>query len=161
VPTSRRGNEDPRIEERSNVFLGASIESQSKSFPVRIRNISATGALIDGAGLPGDGARGRLSRAKLSVDCEVAWQNGDLRGIRFDVPIDTDAWVRSGEARKRTVRRQTPRAPLTKPALDEVADELLEIAEQLFVSADLSFEDSDRLKRVRELALSLKDRGEA
>ena len=111
--------------------------------------------------MPGDGARGRLSRAKLSVDCEVAWQNADLRGIRFDVPIDTDAWVRSGETRKRTVRRQTPRDPLTKPALDEVADELLDIAEQLFVSADLSFEARDRLQRVRELALSLRGRGEA
>ena len=85
---------DLREVTRSNVFLAATIVASGVPAPVRVRNISSCGALIEGTRLPSNGELVRLSRGHLETSGEIAWQSGDYRGLRFDVPVDIQAWVK-------------------------------------------------------------------
>ena len=158
---------DPRLDDRSNVFLGATMRSPTGSFVVRIRNISAMGALVEGAALPGEGERARLDRGNLSADCEVAWEYGKLRGLRFDGSVDVSAWVqRPDDYKKSRVRRPTPQpdvpvlceAALSESAMtvEQSANELFHICELMSLSPDLSFEMRDYVARISSIASSLR-----
>jgi hypothetical protein len=63
------------------------------SVAVRVRNISARGALIDGAKLPPQGAVVDLTRGSLVAHGEIAWHNADQCGVRFDADIDVESWT--------------------------------------------------------------------
>jgi hypothetical protein len=86
-------SQDPRIDPRSNVFLGAVLCAGIKSWPVRIRNLSSRGALVDGRDLPEEGARVRLQRGSLTANGDIAWQRGNHAGIRFDDALSVAEWV--------------------------------------------------------------------
>jgi hypothetical protein len=83
-----------RAQVRSNVFLAASLVTAGASMSVRVRNLSAQGALLDGESLPVPGSRVRLLRGDLSADGLVAWTGGGPAGIRFAGAIDVAAWVK-------------------------------------------------------------------
>src|SRR5579864_5411375 len=84
---------DNRSEGRSNVFLTAALETGAGSAPVRIRNLSSVGALVDGTTLPPVGAKVRLLRGHLSASGEIVWQEKTNCGIRFDHAINVIDWV--------------------------------------------------------------------
>ncbi len=87
------GSEQPRAT-RKNLMLAASIESAGSKAPVRIRNLSETGAMLDGAALPGAGASLLLIRADIQVSASVVWCAGGRCGIRFDnVAASVDEWI--------------------------------------------------------------------
>ena len=94
LQTSRQSTEDPRDGVRANVFLTAVLDASGVVYAVRVRNISVSGALIDGDQLPSSGAGVRLSRGQLEVSGDVAWEDGDYRGLRFSSPVDVQAWVK-------------------------------------------------------------------
>src|ERR1051325_1703403 len=81
------GSADPRSNVRANVFLAATLIAAGNSRPVRIRNISSQGALLDGPALPPEGSIVHLRRGSLSVDGEVAWQVEDQCGLRFGTDV--------------------------------------------------------------------------
>lgn len=85
---------DSRTQVRSNVFLGAALECAERSFPVRIRNISRSGALLDGKELPGEGDSVRLRRAGLLIGGKVAWRVSGFLGMCFAEDIEVDQWAR-------------------------------------------------------------------
>lgn len=60
---------------------------------VRIRNMSESGAMIDGAALPGMGASLILRRGDIDIGGIVAWVQGDRCGIRFDGVAQVEEWV--------------------------------------------------------------------
>jgi PilZ domain len=78
---------------RTNLLLAAVVEAGGRSADVRIRNVSETGALIEGVGLPDTGGRLLLRRGDLQVAAEIAWAAGSRRGIRFDGPIEVGEWT--------------------------------------------------------------------
>jgi len=88
------GTTDGRIEDRSNVFLSAALVTSSSSVPVRIRNLSSRGALLDGAALPVAGVQVQLVRGMLRANGHVAWQDGSLAGINFGGPGNRPADLR-------------------------------------------------------------------
>jgi hypothetical protein len=88
---------DPRNDARSNVFLAAALSAGSASYAVRIRNISAMGALLDGASLPAAGSVARLRRGRLGVECEIVWHRSDTCGVRFGSEVKVEDWVRRVE----------------------------------------------------------------
>jgi hypothetical protein len=88
---------DHRSQGRSNVFLAAVLVSGGVALPVRVRNLSTRGALLEGGSLPQGGAAVRLVRGDLSADAEVAWQRDGLIGIFFAGEIDVARWVRRTE----------------------------------------------------------------
>ena len=88
---------ESRAGRRSNVFLTATLVVANGSVAVRVRNISARGALIDGAKLPPEGAAVDLCRGSLIAHGEIAWQTDDVCGVRFDADIDVEGWTRRVE----------------------------------------------------------------
>lgn len=78
---------------RTRLFLSATIQTDRLSSAVRVRDLSACGARIDGARLPAEGAVARLIRGELSVSGTIVWRDSTACGIRFDEPIDLERWM--------------------------------------------------------------------
>ena len=73
-----------RRSRRSNVFLAASIEVSGLALPVKLRNLSSQGALIEGDGLPVEGSEILFRRKDLSVKGRVAWVQDKQAGVAFN-----------------------------------------------------------------------------
>ena len=163
---------DPRTDPRSNVFLGAILTVRSKSIPVRIRNLSVSGALIDGAGLAEEGDQVRLQRGSLAVDGVVAWLGGDQAGLRFDEPITVESWVTlHGHAGQRRVdmvvaairndptvlreRKSSQEHPTPLPVFGE---ELQQICERIAELPDISVALAEEVAKIEAIAFALVQR---
>jgi hypothetical protein len=85
--------EEGRIAERSNVFVIATLYCAAGSAPVRIRNLSPSGALIEGSVLPLPGARVRLLRGSLQASGELVWSADGRAGVRFAGSITVQDWL--------------------------------------------------------------------
>ncbi len=87
------GSVEDRVAPRTNLLLAATAEVGGRSLPIRIRNLSETGALIEGAGLPEAGMPLILMRGDLQVAATVAWAAGSRRGVRFGGPTPVTEWT--------------------------------------------------------------------
>ena len=87
-----KGPED-RASPRTNLLLAATAVVGGRPLPVRIRNLSETGALVEGAGLPDAGSKLILNRGDLEVSATVAWSSAARRGVRFDGPTPIHEWT--------------------------------------------------------------------
>jgi hypothetical protein len=87
-----------RSEYRNNLFVVAALSSATASGPVRIRNMSPHGALIEGPALPPEGTPLRLSRGSLSVTGHVVWRRDNRAGVRFDCAVSVVDWLPNGRA---------------------------------------------------------------
>ena len=90
------GASHQRAEARSNMFVMAVLYVDGGSAPVRIRNMSRGGALIESDSIPPEGLHVRLSRGSLSVRGHIAWRRDSRAGIRFDTAIDVADWLPRG-----------------------------------------------------------------
>ena len=84
-----------RRSRRSNVLLAASIEALGAVVPVKLRNLSTEGALIEGDGLPVEGSEVLFRRNELSVSSRVAWVHGKHAGVAFRTPIPQEEVLRN------------------------------------------------------------------
>jgi hypothetical protein len=95
----RAMNESPinqnRSSRRSNVLLAATIEAFGSAIPVKLRNLSTEGALIQGKDLPLEGAKVVFRRNELSVDSTIAWVHDDHAGIAFTEAIACEDVLRN------------------------------------------------------------------
>lgn len=91
---------DSRLEQRSNVFLAAVFSSTSSSAPAKIRNICATGALIEAAAIPPTGSEVRIVRGRLSTAGTIVWRDGNKSGIRFSSNVVVRDWMASATSSK-------------------------------------------------------------
>jgi PilZ domain len=87
------GSAEDRVAPRTNLLLAATAEVGGRSLPVRIRNISESGAMVEGAGLPEAGMTILLVRGDLQVSATVAWAVGGRRGVRFAGPTPVNEWT--------------------------------------------------------------------
>lgn len=84
---------DLRRSRRKNVFLSAVVETQTGKYPIRVRNMCATGAMIEGADLPKEGSAVMLRRGSLQAHGHVAWcRNGEC-GLLLVTPVDVERWL--------------------------------------------------------------------
>lgn len=83
-----------RRERRSNVLLTAVIELSGRTLDVKLRNLSADGALIEADTLPVEGAEIRFKRGDLIVGGKVIWVRGTRAGINFNAPLTPEALLR-------------------------------------------------------------------
>ena len=88
---------DNRTDERSNMFVTGTLYAAGGSTPVRIRNLSRRGALVEAAGLPPAGTIVRLSRGSFSVAGEILWVEGRKGGLKLASPIAAAEWMPMGE----------------------------------------------------------------
>ncbi len=87
------GSVEDRVAPRTNLLLAATAEFDGRSLPIRIRNLSETGAMIEGAGLPDAGIQLFLMRGDLQVAATIAWAAGSRRGVRFGGPTPVNEWT--------------------------------------------------------------------
>jgi hypothetical protein len=159
---------DHRSQGRSNVFLAASLMLGSVPLPVRVRNLSASGALLDGNSLPPAGSIIRLVRGELSTDGQIAWQDHGQAGVRFSGAINVNAWVkRTGHAGQQRIdeaiaslRSDAPPAviaePVQPPSLSRISEELDAICERLAGSPLMVVELGGELVKLDTLAQTLR-----
>ncbi|MEO7177636.1 MAG: PilZ domain-containing protein [Allosphingosinicella sp.] len=91
--TEPEGSAEDRVAPRTNLLLAATAEVGGRSLAVRIRNLSETGAMVEGAGLPDAGVALVLMRGDLQVAATVAWAAGARRGLRFAGPTPVSEWT--------------------------------------------------------------------
>jgi len=84
---------DCRSRHRNNVFISATLYGEENSYPVTVRNLSESGALVEGPALSRAGTRFRLRRGSLEVAGAVMWQKGSNAGLQFDLLIAVDDWL--------------------------------------------------------------------
>lgn len=155
-----------RVEGRSNVFLTAVLHAAGKTSPVRIRNISVRGALVDAPGLPPVGEQVRLVRGSLSAAGELAWAGNGQAGVNFDREIEVAAWVQrvghSGQQRVdgmiaavRAGVRATPEKA-RDGSLAAMSADLDAICERMARTEGMSLELGEELVKLDALAQALR-----
>lgn len=82
-----------RLEPRTNMFLIATISASSFSGPVKVRNLSPSGALIEGAALLAVKEPIHLRRGRLAVTGEVVWSRSGRAGLRFRSRLKVKDWL--------------------------------------------------------------------
>ena len=163
---------DPRSDSRSNVFLTATVYAGARSSPVKIRNLSIHGALLEGVNLPGDGSPARLQRGSLVALGEVAWRDDKHCGIRFNHPVNVEEWIKragpEGQQRIDAVvadfqhgdRSEGHLAVLPggdrRNLLESVSAELLGICERIAALPNMSTALAEELLRIDAAAHSLR-----
>ena len=83
-----------RRQRRSQVLLAASLERSGVSVPVRLRNLSADGALVEGDGLPVEGSSVAFRRQELCVAAKVVWVRDGRAGLSFEEPLAPEIVLR-------------------------------------------------------------------
>jgi len=76
-----------RAPKRSRVFLSAEVDCGSGPSAAHIRDISRSGALVEGDDAPEPGSTVRLTCGDTTVDGRVAWADRGWFGVEFDTPL--------------------------------------------------------------------------
>lgn len=142
-----------RAEPRTNMFVMAKLVFSGTTNPVKIRNMSPSGALIEGPALPTEGMACCLSRADMELDANVVWVRANKVGLKFRqrahiadwypaarrTQSEVDAAVAQARAElaspvRATTAEASPQAPIMASALS--ADEVRATADALAALAD-------------------------
>ena len=83
-----------RRSRRSNVLLTATLEVAGEMLPVKLRNLSAEGALVEAKLLPAAESHIVFHRNELKVRGTVAWVGGNHAGISFNRKLDPEQVLR-------------------------------------------------------------------
>jgi hypothetical protein len=83
-----------RRQRRSQVLMAAALEFGGASLPVRLRNLSAEGALVEGEDLPVEGASVVFRRQELCVAAKVVWMRDGRAGLCFDERLSPEIVLR-------------------------------------------------------------------
>lgn len=102
---------------RSRVLLQAEIEVGGSALPVKLRDISVAGALIEGERLPIEGTCVLLRRNDLLVNSRVIWSDGTHAGLAFDTPIQREEVLRTIRPAQPKPWQQKPESNFRRPGL--------------------------------------------
>lgn len=112
---------------RSPVLLSAKVEVNGKEIPVILRNLSSNGALIEGAGLPGDGATTKFHRNELTVEGRIVWVEGRYAGISFDRELDREELLRHVPKPRQRIEPQFRRPGLACAPLSDADRKMIQM----------------------------------
>ena len=104
---------------RSNVLMSASIELSGKSLPVKLRNLSADGALVEADMLPVEGASIMFRKGELCVQGRVAWAKTRHAGISFVRKLEPEEVLRHVPAPRARVKPEFRRPGLKAISLTD------------------------------------------
>jgi hypothetical protein len=85
--------DDGRRDQRSHLFVAATLYADAGSAPVRIRNMSQSGALIEASAVPDPGAAVFLRRGRLEAAGNIAWKVEGKAGIAFSIRVNVGDWL--------------------------------------------------------------------
>jgi hypothetical protein len=83
-----------RKSRRSPVYLAAAVEIAGVAQPVKLRNLSEEGALIESERLPLEGTTTFFERNELRLKSRVVWVEGRYAGIAFARPLRQEEVLR-------------------------------------------------------------------
>jgi hypothetical protein len=92
-PPVETADNDLRTTSRTAVFVAATLVMGNQVDPVRVRNMSPAGALVEGAVLPTPGQSVELVRGHLRVSARSRWVKGNQCGLSFTELVDTNEWI--------------------------------------------------------------------
>ena len=104
---------------RSKVLFTASLELSGASVPVKMRNLSSNGALVEGDDLPVEGSELLFRKGDLAVTGRVVWTSDRHAGIAFARPLDPDQMMRHIPAPRARVKLRFHRPGLRTPLSPE------------------------------------------
>ncbi len=84
-----------RRSRRAPVLLAATIEVDGVAQPVKLRNLSEDGALIEGERLPAEGSTSFFQRNDLRLKSRVIWVHGRFAGVAFARPLRSEEVLRN------------------------------------------------------------------
>lgn len=87
------------------MFVLATMNAPAVSGSIKIRNMSRSGALIEGDALPGVGEHLRLRRGELTVSGRIVWRQSGRAGLRFEQDVEVSRWLPTGGAGQQQVDR--------------------------------------------------------
>ena len=70
-----------RVEPRTNMFVMAALVTGHTRETVKVRNMSASGALVEGSTLPHPGTQCLLNRGEIALEAEVVWMKFGKAGL--------------------------------------------------------------------------------
>lgn len=137
-----------RVESRSNIFVMATMYAGGNSTPVRVRNMSRTGALVEAPALPPVGTPIRLNRGSLTVSGDIMWNSDGRAGLRFADAVTVTDWIPLGKrgSGQQLIDEIVHRARLSgkaeaASATVEIADEMVQLLRMLErVTEELAFD---------------------
>ena len=94
MPNPMPNPADLRHDPRKAMFVAAELVIGNNSMPVKIRNMSTKGALVEADGLPPAGTHVRLLRGPLTASGEMSWATGGRGGIALAGTISVQDWIR-------------------------------------------------------------------
>ena len=163
--------DDPRSDPRSNVFLTAVLCAGGARTNVRIRNLSAHGALLEGSGLPAEGAVVQIRRGSLSAAGDIAWSRDQHCGLRFASNIEVGAWIgRAGPIGQQRIDaaiadfRREPTRPMSfavlpgdlrRSDINSLSGEILRICERMVCLPELSVEIAEHILKIEAAARAI------
>lgn len=96
APQPLHSGPEGRLDRRHPLVWSGLLHHDYESTPVRLRNISPTGAMIECSAMLTVGSEPLLELGpEVSVSATVAWAVGDQAGLLFDAPFDLHDLARS------------------------------------------------------------------
>lgn len=114
-----------RRSRRSNVLLAASIESGGTVTAVKLRDLSAQGARIEGEPLPPEGTEVCFRRNELAVPGHIAWVRGRQAGVSFNEELQPQDVLRHIPAPKSKAQPDHRRPGFAPRALSQHEQQLI------------------------------------
>lgn len=87
------------------MFVLATMVAPTVSGPIKIRNMSPNGALIEGNALPRIGEQVSLRRGDLSAAGRIIWREPGKAGLRFDHDVQVTKWLPAAGGKQQQVDR--------------------------------------------------------
>jgi hypothetical protein len=116
-----------RRSNRSPVLLSARIQVNGTLVPVTLRNLSAEGALVEGADLPAEGSTTVFERNDLRIDSRIAWVEGRYAGVAFDQHLAREELLREVPRPRQKFEPQFRRPGLACRPLTDAERKMIEL----------------------------------
>lgn len=82
-----------RRQPRSSMFLTAVILVGREQSPVKVRNMSPSGAMVETTVDASPGTNVKLVRGRLVAEGSIVWTSGNRHGVKFDVEVSVQEWL--------------------------------------------------------------------
>lgn len=115
-----------RRSRRSNVLLSATLDASGTVHPVKLRNLSTEGALVEGEKLPIEGSQVLFRRNDLEVESRIAWVSGRHAGVAFGAPLKAEDVLRNVPKPRPRMRTEFKRPGLSSRELTPEEKRLLD-----------------------------------
>jgi hypothetical protein len=106
---------EQRRADRVRLLLTARLVTTTDEFPVMLRDISLTGAMVEGSRLPAMGVDLLLKRGALEIFAQVVWVGGRCAGLEFETPLGVREFATQFPRTTWAPRRATASSPAPEP----------------------------------------------